>query len=421
MIQDYPITTATTANGIRVILNHDPWVSAVALNLWYDVGSSDEVPGQTGLAHLFEHLMFSGSAAVANGEHLGLIQSLGGDTNATTSFDRTDYYDTVPARALDLVLWLEADRLASLGHSLDQTKLDTQRAVVEEEKRLRYDNVPYGDAFAQIMDLVFGPDHAYGHTPIGHLADLNAASLTDVRDFFARHYRPANLTIALAGAFDPSDALDAVERHFGQIPAGAPPSARRRPRLAPMTGLARRDISADVPQDAVYCVWRVPPVTDPASDALGLGLSILTDGLAARLYQALIVTGLADSVDAFDLGLRHGSSLVGLVATCDEASSPEQVENIMLTACAALAETGPTTAELDRVKIGEERDWLADLASPETRAEALAEAAVTFGDAGWVNRHLDQIKAVSPDQVRRAFARYLAPANRATLTYRRSL
>ena len=291
--------------------------------------------------------------------------------------------------------------------------------AAEEEKRLRYDNVPYGDAFARLMELCFGQDHPYGHTPIGRMADLEAATLDDVRGFFHEHYQPANLTIALAGALEPATALESVERHFGDISAPVPQATRPVSSLGPLSGVPRHEVTADVPQDAIYCAWRVPAVTDASSDALGLGLSILTDGLAARFHQALVVPGLADSVDAFDLGLRHGNSLIGLVATCDEAASTEQVEAMLMATWTEMTATGPTAAELARAKVGEERDWLADLASPETRAEALAEAIVTYGDADFVNHHLDQVNAVTVDQVQTAFATHLAPANQAVLTYRR--
>jgi len=253
------------------------------------------------------------------------------------------------------------------------------------------------------------------------MVDLEAASLDDVRGFFRRHYHPANLTIALAGALTPDTAVQAVERYFGRLGAPSPvPAVRSGRRLARLAGVPRRQVTADLPQDAVYCAWRVPAVTHPASDALSLGLSILTDGLAARFYRSLVVPGLADSVDAFDLGLRHGNSLVGLVATCDDGTSVAAMEDRLVAGVADLAQAGPTEAELARAKVAEERDWLSDLASPETRAESLAEAAVTFGQADFVNRHLDQVNAVTADQVQAAVRTQLDPAHRGVLTYRRS-
>jgi predicted Zn-dependent peptidase len=171
----YAIRRHTLGNGLRVVVNPDPWTPVVAVNLWYDVGSAHEAPGRTGFAHLFEHLMFAGSANVTSGEHLGALQALGGEVNATTSFDRTNYFETVPVGVTPLALWYEADRLGSLLDAIDQATLDTEREVVKEEKRQRYDNVPYGDAFAHLTDLVFGPDHPYGHMPIGSMVRAGGA------------------------------------------------------------------------------------------------------------------------------------------------------------------------------------------------------------------------------------------------------
>ncbi|NLA30139.1 MAG: insulinase family protein, partial [Propionibacterium sp.] len=175
----YPVDDITLDNGLRVLTNPDPMAPGVAVNLWYRVGSADERPGATGFAHLFEHLMFAGSAHVASGEHLATIQSVGGSANATTSFDRTNYFETVGPQALELALWLEADRMGSLD--VDEQNLQTQRDVVKEEKRQRYDNVPYGDQLELLLRLNFPENHPYAHPAIGSMADLDAATLNDVQ------------------------------------------------------------------------------------------------------------------------------------------------------------------------------------------------------------------------------------------------
>ena len=173
----YPIVQRTLGNGLRVVASPDHQTPTVAVNLWYDVGSRDEEPGRTGFAHLFEHLMFQGSTHVPSGQHIGLLQAAGASVNATTWFDRTNYFETLPTGGLDLALWLEADRLGTLLDALTQESLDNQREVVKEEKRQRYDNVPYGDAMELLNALTFPPDHPYGHTTIGSMDDLNAATL----------------------------------------------------------------------------------------------------------------------------------------------------------------------------------------------------------------------------------------------------
>ena len=193
---DYPIVEQRLANGLRVIASPDHGAPSVAVNLWYDVGSRDEEPGRTGFAHLFEHIMFQGSAHVPSGQHIGLLQAAGAAVNATTWFDRTNYFETLPTGGLDLALWLEADRLGSLLDALTQESLDNQREVVKEERRQRYDNVPYGDAMELLNALTFPADHPYGHTTIGSMDDLNAATLADVQAFFRTHYRPSNAVLS---------------------------------------------------------------------------------------------------------------------------------------------------------------------------------------------------------------------------------
>jgi zinc protease len=196
---DYPIVEHRLGNGLRVIASPDHGAPSVAVNLWYDVGSRDEEPGRTGFAHLFEHIMFQGSAHVPSGQHIGLLQAAGASVNATTWFDRTNYFETLPTGGLDLALWLEADRLGTLLDALTQESLDNQREVVKEERRQRYDNVPYGDAMELLNALTFPPDHPYGHTTIGSMDDLNAATLADVQSFFRTHYRPSNAVLSVVG------------------------------------------------------------------------------------------------------------------------------------------------------------------------------------------------------------------------------
>ena len=217
----YPIHTRSLPNGLRVVVSPDHSVPAVAVNLWYDVGSRNERPGERGWAHLFEHLMFSGSEHVASGEHLNALQAVGGIVNATTWFDRTNYFETVPTGALDLALWLEADRLASL--QVTQHNLDNQRDVVMEEKRQRYDNVPYGDVMLHLVQLTFPADHPYGHPTIGSMDDLAAATLDDAKAFFATHYAPSNAVLTLVGDIDPTDGIARANSFFGGLAASSRP------------------------------------------------------------------------------------------------------------------------------------------------------------------------------------------------------
>ena len=418
MDHTYRLHTHSTSNGIRVVVNPDSWVSGVAVNLWYGVGSVHETAGKTGFAHLFEHLMFSGSANVASGEHLALLQAIGGNTNATTSFDRTNYFETVPRGGLDLALWLEADRLAFLLDGVDQVNLDTQREVVKEEKRLRYDNQPYGDAFPELMRLVFPGEHPYAHMPIGSMADLDSAALADVHAFFERHYRPDNLILTLSGAIGPDEGFALVERFFAGISPGGHPEPPAPSPLEPMTGIPRLGMAADVPQDVIYAAWRVPPIADAAHDSLAMALAILSGSMTSRLHNDLVRTGLADSADAFDLGLAYGNSVIVATAACAEGVAPERLEEAMMDSWAAFTAGGPTPGEVARAAKAEERDYLADLASVEDRADHISAALSLFGDAEEVNRHLDGFRALTPAGVASAAATWLAADNRAVLTYR---
>ena len=419
MDHTYPLRTSTTSNGIRVVVNPDPWVPGVAVNLWYGVGSVHEVAGKTGFAHLFEHLMFSGSASVASGEHLALLQSLGGNANATTSFDRTNYFETIPTGGLDLALWLEAERLRSLLDGVDQANLDTQRDVVKEEKRQRYDNVPYGDCFAQIMGLVFPGSHPYSHMPIGSMEDLDSASLEDVHDFFHRHYSPRNLILTLSGAIQPEEGFSLVEKYFSDIEPGEESTDPHLGPLGRITGIPRVDIEDEVPQDVLYCCWLVPPIADDANDPLNLGLSVLAGSMTSRLHEDLVRSSLADSAEAFDLGLQHGNSLIVATAACADGVAPEKVERAMMAAWGRFCDEGPTDAEMARAVKAEDREFLADLAGIESRADHISASWSYFSDPGEVNRHLDAIHSLTSQDVRREFSSWMAPENRAVVTYRR--
>jgi len=416
----YPLHTATTGNGIRVVVNPDPWVSAVAVNLWYGVGSVHEDPGKTGFAHLFEHLMFSGSAHVDAGEHVAVLQGLGGNSNATTSFDRTNYFEAVPGTALPLALWLEAERLSSLLEAVDQTCLDTQRDVVKEEKRLRYDNVPYGDAFQVLMRLAFPDTHPYSHLPIGSMEDLDSATLGDVHAFFNRHYCPANLILTLSGAIQPDEGFALVDTYFSRIGSGQQATSPELACLPSLTGVPRADLVADVPQDVVYCCWLTPPVADDANDPIGLGLGILAGSMTSRLHEDLVRSNLADSVEAFDLGLEHGNSVVVASASCTDDVSPETVEAAMMSTWERFCQDGPDTAEMTRAKKAEDREFLSDLASVENRADHISAAWSLFDDPHEVNRHLDTVHALTAENVHNVFSTWLRPENRSVLTYRRS-
>ena len=414
----YPIHAHRLDNGLRVVVSPDHSVPVVAVNLWYDVGSRDERPGQLGWAHLFEHLMFSGSAHVSSGEHLQLLQSLGGSVNATTWFDRTNYFETVGLGALDLALWLEADRLATLADHLAESSVETQREVVKEEKRQRYDNVPYGRAMSELATLVFGPDHPYGHTTIGSMADIDAAKASSAADFFRTHYRPDNAVISLVGDVNPRDAFKRVDRALGWIPSSRGPARESVSGLAPLTGIPQATLDDPVPAPASYLAWRLPPRDTPAFDACDLALSILGAGQTARLHQRIVrERGLAAAVGAQALGLIGGNSLgLAHVRALPGRSAVEATE-ATLAEIDRMAADGPTAEELARAKAQYAREWLTELARFDSRADAISAFATLHSDPDRINLRLAEVEAVDAEAVQAAASSYLRSASRAQLDY----
>ena len=264
----WPIETSRLDNGLRVVVSEDRTAPAVvAVNLWYDVGSRHEPAGQTGFAHLFEHLMFEGSVNVAKTEHMKLIQGSGGSLNATTNPDRTNYFETVPAEHLELALWLEADRMGGLVPALTQETLDNQRDVVKNERRQRYENVPYGDAWLRLLPLLYPPGHPYHHATIGSMADLNAADLATFQAFHQTYYAPNNAVLTVVGDATAAEVFALADKYFGALPGPRrhPAGAGRPHRRRPPGGRPSRRCSADVPAPRVYIAHRSYPFGTPGT------------------------------------------------------------------------------------------------------------------------------------------------------------
>lgn len=284
---DLPLVRQTLANGLRVVLHPDHRLPLVAVNLWYHVGSKNERPGRTGLAHLFEHLLFEGSAHVGPQEHFRYVQEAGGVTNGSTWYDRTNYHETLPSHQLDLGLWLESDRLGFAFDALDQHSLDTQREVVINERRQRVDNQPYGLANERLHELLYAEDHPYRWPVIGYVDDLHAARLDDVRRFFQTFYTPRNAVLTVAGDIEPDNALDRIDRWFGELPRGGdippvvvPPN--------PLEGV-RRDVLHDrVQLPRLYYGFHGPAFGTDDWYALDLWSEAMAEGKASVLYEDLV-------------------------------------------------------------------------------------------------------------------------------------
>ena len=416
----YPIAERVLANGLHVVVSEDHTVPVVTVNLWVKVGSRDEVAGKTGLAHLFEHLMFQGSANVASGEHFSALMAAGGRLNATTWFDRTNYFETVPKGALELALWLEADRHGRLLAAVTQENLDNQRDVVKEEKRQRYDNVPYGTALHDLYAAVFPEGHPYHHPTIGSMADLDAATLADVHAFFTQHYGPNNTVLTLVGDVSPDDAFTLAERYFGSLPPSATP--RDDTAMGPLEPLSEpvlREVRAVVPHDRSYLGFRLPADGSADYQAAALALDILGGLGSSRLVERLVRTEqLTTSVSAHPMGLSGGVSLGIVSAEMAEGVDPDVVEAIICEELELLAAHGPTSDEMDAAFADTERSWLSAMSGLDERADTICRDAALFGDAGRINTFLDDVRGITADQVQRMAATWLRPHARAVVRYR---
>ncbi|GAA5027252.1 pitrilysin family protein [Terrabacter aeriphilus] len=414
----YPLAQRTLANGLRVIVSEDHTVPNVAVNLWVGVGSRHETPGRTGFAHLFEHLMFQGSRNVASGEHFSALMDEGARLNATTWFDRTNYFETVPTGALELALWLEADRHGDLLDAVTQENLDNQRDVVKEEKRQRYDNVPYGSALIDIYATVFPEDHPYHHPTIGSMEDLDAATLEDVHAFYRAHYGPNNTVLTLVGDVTPEEGFAAAERYFGRLPAIELEARPRHDQLPPLDGPVRVDRVGEVPNDRLYIAFRLPVDTTPDYLACQVAVDVLGGLASSRLMRRLVRTDeTAVAVGGWTMGLVDGVGLGTITVDVSAGADVDAVEAAVCDEIERFAAGGPDAAELESVIADTERSWLSALASIEERADHISHHAMLTGDPAYVNTFVERIRAVTAEQARAAAARWLDPASRAVVRY----
>jgi predicted Zn-dependent peptidase len=392
-----------------------PGLGVVAVNIWYDVGSRHEEPHRQGFAHLFEHLMFQGSRHVASGEHFALLQGAGANANATTSFDRTNYFEAMPSGALDLALWLEADRMAYLDDVLTQENFSNQVGVVAQERGQRMDNVPYGTMFERILPLVFDADHPYGHLPIGNMAHLSSATLDEVSAFHARYYMPNNAVLCIVGDVDADDAFRRADKYFGHIPAGDRPE-RLIPAALPAVETERRlDFTEDVPAPAVWFSGRFPADAPTGRDlaAANLAASIAGDGETSRLHRRLvrkdrIALSAGFGVNALIAGNSLGLGSVRAVPGRDLDEVVETVGDVVRT----LAADGPTDVELEVARAQAERDWLDDMGTAAGRADAISASTLLFDEPEGVNQRLPVLRSITAEEVRAAVERWLVPCLR---------
>ena len=416
---DIPIERHTLDNGLRIVLSPDRRAPLVAVNLWYDVGSKHEEPGKTGFAHLFEHMMFQGSANLEKGQHFALINAAGGTLNATTWLDRTNYFETLPSHELELALWLEAERLGSLLPAMTQEKLDNQRDVVKNERRVAVDNQPYGTWDEKLFALLYPETHPYHHPTIGSMEDLSAASLDDVRRFFATYYAPNNAVLTLAGDFEPEAALAMIGRHFGRLAANPylppPPDMA----IEPIIGRELRETVPDrVELPRVILGHRIPPFGTDSFDALEVAADTLASGRASRLYATLVrEQRLAQDVTAFAFPIVGGASTFVLWATARPGVHLEALESALVAELDRLAADGPAAADLERVGNLHGARTAGALERISERADRLGMYACLFDAPERVNHEMERYRAVDAGRVAQAMRASVHDDNRVVVTY----
>ncbi len=406
---EIPFQRYVLPNGLTLVVHEDHKAPIVAVNVWYHVGSKNERPGRTGFAHLFEHLMFNGSEN-HDKEYFGPLQQVGvTDINGTTNEDRTNYFQTVPTNALDLVLWLESDRMGHLLGAITQAKLDEQRGVVQNEKRQR-ENEPYGRVWDFLTPRVFPASHPYSWTGIGSMEDLAAAKLEDVKEWFQTYYGAANAVLVVAGDVDPADVKARVERYFGDIPAG-PPTARQEQWTAKRTGSQRGVMYDRVPQARVYKVWNVPGWDSADAEQLNLVGSLLSTGKSSRLYKRLVYDEqIATGVSAYG-DLREIGGLFVIEATARPGGDLAKVEQALEEELARFLSTGPTPAELSRVKTGFRAGFVRGverIGGFGGKSDVLAQGEVFAGRPDFYKTRLQRVAGATPAQIRTVANRWLS-------------
>ena len=406
-------------NGLRVVLSRDDRAPVVAVHLWYGVGSRHERPGRTGFAHLFEHMMTQGSANVGKGEHDQLVEAAGGMANASTWLDRTNYFETLPSHELELALWLESDRLANLLPAMTQEKLDNQREVVKNERRQDFEMEPYASCDEKMQEHLFPVGHPYHHTHIGSMDDLNAASLDDVREFFAAYYAPNNAVLVVAGDFDAGAALALINRYFGPIPANPSIPAGPSVEIEPLLGAEVRETVLDrVSLPRIYAAYRMPPFGSAGFDTFEVVVDLLTTGLASRLYRGLVrERQVAQELEGYAFPFAGGASILMLSATARPGGDLAVLEAALWSEIDRLAADGPSDEELDRIRNLHAVNVESDLEHVGERAERLATYTGLFDQPERINTEVSRYVAVDAARIRHEMAASMGANNRVVLTY----
>ena len=414
-----PVETFRLDNGLFVTLSEDHTAPIAAVNLWYHVGSANEKVGRTGFAHLFEHMLFQGSAHVGSNEHFELIQRAGGTLNGSTWLERTNYFETVPSNELALALWLEADRMGELLPAMTQEKLDTQRDVVKNERRWAVDNQPYGTMLEKMQELVFPPSHPFQHSLIGSMEDLSAASLDDIAQFFATYYTPDNAVLSVAGDFDSKEALATIREYFGPVPKGKGKPPLPPMSLPPVFGSRLREVVPDnVSLPRLFMAFRSPVFGSEEYYAASVAAALLGMRKGSRLQRALVrERQIAADAGAFTFDLAKASDLLVVDVTARPEIAVGQLEEEVDREIDVLYRDGVSDEEVQRAIALIETDLVASLQSAGERADRLSMFATYFGQPELVNEQADRYRHVTVQRVNELVSERFGENNRASLIY----
>jgi zinc protease len=408
---DYQLTTL--ANGLTVVLLEDHSTPIVHAQLWYHVGSKDERPGRTGFAHLFEHMMFNGSKNVSPEQHTSMISAVGGQSNAYTNEDTTVYWQTVPAQYLPLVLWLEADRMASL--TVDEKAFLRERDVVKEERRMRVENQPYGRLNEIIYAHAFTV-HPYRHPVIGSMRDLEGAGIEDVREFHRTYYVPENATLVLVGDFDTTEAVALVNQYFGRVPRGARPIERNIPAEPTQTRERRAVVEEEWPLPAVVVAYHIARDGTPDAYPLHIAAKILSDGQSSRIYRELVYERRLALAAFGQANIIEHPNLFYAVAIVQPGQTPAAAERALIAEIERLKAEPVADRELQRAKNQFARDYIIGREANQQKAAHLAHAVVIHDDIKTADGEFDIFQNVSVADVQRVARTYFTPENRVVVT-----
>jgi zinc protease len=406
-------TSHRLSNGLELILLENHSVPVINLQVWYHVGSKDEQPGHTGFAHLFEHLMFKGSAHVGADEHSRIIEAVGGFDNAETGDDTTNFFETFPSNYLERILWLESDRMGSLN--VDEANFKSERQVVEEERRVRVDNQPYGSLEEDLRAAAFTV-HGYHHTPIGSIKDLDQATLADVRDFFNTFYKPNNATMVIVGDFNSEQALEWAKKYFEGIPPSAKPIPRLHAPEPPQTDerVVNKSYS-NTPLPAVVIGYKIPPRYAADAYPLDLASNILAGGESSRLYQTLVYKARIAVQSAGFGNFSEAPNLFWAYAIMNQGHTPDEGRAAVVGVLEGLKTQAVESKELDKSKNQQISGFILGRDTDEQKAVALATAAVIGKNPDLVNSELEQYLKVTPLEIERVAKDYFVPQHATVL------